>query len=114
MFDNLSRETIQTALTQALQDPSSFAQADTIYRNVFRRLPITANLVLEDYAEDRDEFDLESTEWFKQEFNVDYHPNILTCELCNYKGEGVGDNFVLFEQVKHLPIFQSKNHSMII
>jgi hypothetical protein len=35
--------------------------------------------------------------------------DLQICDLCNYKGEGEG--FALFLNVKHLPVFKSKNDS---
>jgi hypothetical protein len=95
-------------LEEGLKDPRTFEQANKMYQSMFRSAPYKASelcsMMLDDYSLE------EFCEYFKSEFDVDYNPELLVCELCNYKGEGE-DYMALYENVKHLPVFVDKKTS---
>lgn len=76
---------------------------ETLYDVMYRSNPRP----LGDYEssfDSREEFE----EWVFEEFAKNYddsYINLPVCEMCDYKGEGVG-SLQLFETVKHLPVYK--------
>jgi hypothetical protein len=93
----------QALVSAAPSRDKDFARAEAMYSAYFRSEPVTMDSVFSDltYQEHLEEG---VPEWF------DMDGSLLVCELCNYKGEGEG-RWVLFEGVKHLPVFKSKSAS---
>jgi hypothetical protein len=106
------------ALEAGLKDPRTFEQANKMYRNMFRSKPYQASEYMEMLMEEWNDLSdnerkfcyIEPTIRFKEEFGVEYNPELLICELCNYKGEGE-EMMALYENVKHLSVFVDKETS---
>ena len=88
-------------LSAAMQDENSFAEAEAYYAETLRSEAFSLQSVtsLEYLADIKEELS-------KGDSSVDFPPNTLVCELCNYKGEGEG--LALYSDVKHLAIYRGR------
>lgn len=85
-------------LIEAIKDENTFAEVEAYYSETLRSEAFSLQSVKS----------LEYLAYIKEELsqgdaNIDFPPNTLVCELCNYKGEGEG--IALYDDVKHLSIF---------
>jgi hypothetical protein len=109
---------LSAILLAELRNPAHFENADKMYKQMFRSEPYPASELLAHFQNNwNDASDIERemclldplTE-FESITGYKYHESLMICDLCNYKGEGEGDP-VIYNEVQHLPIFKSKNHS---
>ena len=92
---------ISSYLAEAMQDENSFAEAEAYYSETLRSEAFSLQSVtnLEYLADIKEELS-------RGDSSVDFPPNTLVCELCNYKGEGEG--LALYSDVKHLVIYRGR------
>lgn len=88
-------------LSEAMQDESTFAAAEAYYSETLRSEAFSLQSVINlEYLADIKE------ELSQGDSSIDFPPNTLVCELCNYKGEGEG--LALYNDVKHLSIYRGR------
>ena len=88
-------------LAEVMQDENSYAQAEAYYSETLRSECFSLQSVtnLEYLADIKEELS-------RGDSSVDFPPQTLVCELCNYKGEGEG--LALYNDVKHLAIYRAR------
>jgi hypothetical protein len=97
---------LEADLEEALNDESTFEQADKMYNQKFRGQPFPAKELFDSLVEDCEEY---VEDEFEYEVGVPYSEGLMIVELCNYKGEGVG--FASLEEAKDYPVFVGKSNS---
>lgn len=92
---------LSSYLAEAMQDESTFFEAEAMYSQTFRSEAFSLQSVtnLEYLADIKEELS-------QGDSSIDFPPNTLVCELCNYKGEGEG--VALYNDVKHFSIFRGR------
>ncbi len=92
---------ISSYLAEAMQDENSLTEAEAYYSQILRSEAFSLQSVINlEYLADIKE------ELSQGDSSIDFPPNTLVCELCNYKGEGEG--IALYSDVKHLSIFRGR------